>query len=140
MNSFNKIHESFARQTFLNSLGATLESVEEGRVIITAPFQHTLTQQHGYLHAGVMTTLADVACGYAALSMASGDSEVLSVEFKINFLKPALTSKIIAIGQVLQAGRKLTICEGTVYDVTKEKVLAKMIATMIIVKIESSAG
>jgi uncharacterized protein (TIGR00369 family) len=134
MTDHKRIEESFSRQGFMQTLGATLVAVETGKVTITAAFRDTLTQQHGYLHAGVMTAMVDTACGYAALSTTADGYEVLTVEFKINFLKPAKTNKIIAVGEVTQSGRTLTTCEGTVYNETKDKVLAKMMATMIIIK------
>ena len=137
MADFKKVKESFDRQEFMKTLGATLESVEAGKVIISAPFQDSLTQQHGFFHAGVLTSIVDSACGYAALSTADDQHEVLTVEFKINFLKPATAKRLIAIGQVVQSGRTLTICEGTVYNETKDKVIAKMMATIIVVKINS---
>jgi len=135
MNDFQKIKESFDRQGLMKTLGASLKSVESGKVTITVPFQDSLTQQHGYFHAGVLTSIVDSACGYAALTTAPDEHEVLSVEFKINFLKPASAKHLIAIGQVIQSGQRLTICEGTVYNETMEKILAKMMATIIAVKI-----
>ena len=113
------------------TLGAELVSIEEGKVVIKCDLNPGLTQQNGYFHAGVLTSIVDSACGYAALSMMPEDKEVLSVEFKMNMLKPANTSKIIAVGSVLQSGKILTVCEGSVYDETKTKLLAKMTATMI---------
>jgi uncharacterized protein (TIGR00369 family) len=130
----NRIKESFSKQGLMKTLGASIESVEWGKVTITAPFHESLTQQHGYFHAGVLTSIVDSACGYAALSALSDDYEVLTVEFKINFLKPAKADRLIAIGQVIQSGKTLTVCEGTVYNETKEKVIAKMTATIIAIK------
>src|SRR5215210_2270469 len=124
MTDFKRTEESFNRQGLMKTLGAVLESVELGKVIITVPFQDSLTQQNGYFHAGAMTSIFDTACGYAALTTLAGDNEVLTVEFKINFLKPAMASQLIAVAQVIQSGKRLVICEGTVYDETKEKVLA----------------
>lgn len=118
----------------MKTLGATLQSVEKGKVKIAVPFQDSLIQQHGYFHAGVLTSIVDSACGYAALTVAPGGCEVLTVEFKINFLKPAKADKLIAIGEVVQSGRTLTISEGTVYNETEDRVLAKMMATIITVK------
>jgi uncharacterized protein (TIGR00369 family) len=131
MTDFSRVYDSFSRQGLMLTFGATLDSVEDGKVTISAAFQSSLTQQYGYLHAGVMTSLVDVACGYAALTKAVAGEEVLTVEFKINFLKPAKTEKLIAVGQVLQSGRTLTICEGTVFNHDRQMVLAKMIATII---------
>ena len=130
----NKINESFSRQNFMEKLGARLISVEEGEVKIECDFQEDLTQQHGYLHAGVLASIVDSACGYAALTTMPDDADVLSVEFKINLLRPAKANKIIAIGTVFKAGKTLTICDGIVTDETEEKVLAKMTATMICIK------
>lgn len=119
----------------MRTLGATLESVESGTVTITCGFDDGLTQQHGLLHGGVLASLVDVACGYAALSVMPADCEVLTVEFKINFMKPALTDRLVAVGQVLQAGRTLTVCEGSVFDGTRTRTLARMTATMMAVPV-----
>jgi uncharacterized protein (TIGR00369 family) len=127
----DRIRESFERQGFMRTLGAVLESVEPGAVTITCGFAEGLTQQHGLLHGGVLASLADVACGYAALTVMAADREVLSVEFKIHFLKPASTDRVVAVGTVVQSGRTLTVCEGSVFDATRTKVLAKMTATMM---------
>ena len=85
-----------------------------------------------------MASLVDVACGYAALSVMPADREVLTVEFKVHFLKPAKTDRVIAVGQVVQAGRTLTVCEGSVFDATRTRVLARMTATMMAVAATSS--
>jgi len=130
----DRIRQSFDRQGFMRTVGATLESVESGTVTVTCGFDERLTQQHGLLHGGLLASLVDVACGYAALSMMPADREVLTVEFKIHFLKPAKTDRLIAVGQVVQAGRTLTVCEGSVFDATRARVLAKMTATMMAVE------
>jgi uncharacterized protein (TIGR00369 family) len=130
---YEKIHQSFALQGLMQTLNAELTEITDGEVKITCSFSEALTQQHGFFHAGVATSIADSACGYAALTMMPENAEVLGVEFKMNFLKPAQTPKLIAIGKVLQAGKKLTICEGYVYDETETKLIAKMTATMIAV-------
>lgn len=132
---YEKIKQSFAKQGLMKTLNAQLAEVEKGRVKITCEFSEALTQQHGFFHAGVATSIVDSACGFAALTLMPENSEVLSVEFKINFMKPAKTDKLIAIGKILQSGKTLTICEGYVYDSTEEKLLAKMTATMITVKL-----
>ena len=128
-----RIRESFDRQGFMRTLGAVLESVEPGIVTLSCGFDEALTQQHGLFHGGVAASLVDVACGYAALSVMPADREVLTVEFKVHFLKPAKTDWLIAVGQVVQAGRTLTVCEGSVFDATRTRVLARMSATMIAV-------
>ena len=132
---YEKIKESFDKQGLMQTLNARLIEVEKGQVKITCDFSEALTQQDGFFHAGVLTSLADSACGYAALTLMPPDKAVLTVEFKVNFLKPANTSKIIATGTVLQSGKNLTVCEGDVFDETKTKLLAKMTATMIAVAI-----
>jgi uncharacterized protein (TIGR00369 family) len=133
-----RICESFDRQGFMRTLGAILESVEPGIVTITCAFDQGLTQQHGLFHGGVAASLVDVACGYAALSVMPADREVLTVEFKVHFLKPAKTERLIAVGQVVQAGRTLTVCEGSVFDATRTRLLARMTATMMAVAATSS--
>ena len=128
---YERIKGSFDKQGLMQTLNARLSEVEKGRVKITCDFSKALTQQHGFFHAGVLTSIVDSACGYAALTLMPVDKEVLSVEFKINFLKPANTSKLIATGTVLQSGKTLTVCEGHVFDETETKLLAKMTATMM---------
>src|SRR5262245_37544040 len=132
------VQESFGRQGFMRTLGAVLESVEAGTATITCAFDDRLTQQHGLWHGGVGADLADVACGYAALSVMPADREVLTVEFKVHFLKPAKTDWVIAVGQVIQAGRTLTVCEGSVFDATRTRLIARMTATMMAVDAASS--
>ena len=131
---YEKIKQSFNKQGLMKTLNAQLAEVEKGRVKITCEFSEALTQQHGFFHAGVATSIVDSACGYAALTMMPENVEVLTVEFKVNFIKPAKTDKLIAIGKVLQSGRTLTVCEGYVYDSTEEKLIAKMTATLITVQ------
>lgn len=122
----------------MRAIGAVLESVEPGRVTITCDFKPGLTQQHGLFHGGVVASVVDVACGYAALSVLPDDREVLTVEFKVHFLKPAQTDRIIAVGQVIQSGRTLTVCEGSVFDATRTRLIAKMTATMMAVPVTSA--
>ncbi|NIF06601.1 PaaI family thioesterase [Chryseobacterium sp. Tr-659] len=130
---YERIKESFDKQGLMKTLNAQLAEVEKGQVKITCEFTDALTQHHGFFHAGVLTSIVDSACGYAGLTMMPENMEVLTVEFKVNFMRPAQTDKLIAIGKVLQAGRTLTICEGYVYDSSQEKLIAKMQATMIAV-------
>lgn len=128
-----RIRESFDRQGFMRTLGAVLESIESGTVTISCGFEDGLTQQHGLFHGGVVASLVDVACGYAALSLMPEDREVLTVEFKVHFLKPAKTDRVIAVGQVIQTGRTLTVCEGSVFDASRTRMVARMTATMMAV-------
>ncbi len=126
-----KIRENFNKQGFMHTLGAELLLIEEGKVIIQCSFNNGLSQQNNFFHAGVLTSIVDSACGYAAYTMMPDHSDVLTVEFKINFLKPAKAGKILAIGKVIQAGKKLVVCEGIVTDEKEEVVFAKMTATLM---------
>lgn len=128
----DRISAFFNKQGFLGLIGAELEHVEKGKAIVSCKRKGTLTQQHGLLHAGVTAALADVACGAAALTAMQDDAEVMSVEFKINMLRPADVEKIVATGLVIKAGRTLVITEATVTDESGEKLIAKMQATMIV--------
>lgn len=109
---FDRIQQSFDQQGIMKTIGAQLDEIDKGIVKISCTFSDALTQQHGFFHAGVMTTIVDSACGYAALTTMPENANVLTVEFKVNFMKPAKTDKLIAIGKVLQSGRTLTVCEG----------------------------
>lgn len=118
------------------TLGARLEHVSAGEVVIRLPFRDDLTQQHGFLHAGAVTAVVDSACGYAALTLMAPDAAVLSVEFKINLLAPAAGTEFLARGRVLRAGRTLTVCTGEVRAVRDgaETVVAVIQATMMAVR------
>ena len=128
-----RVRASFAKQQFMATLGARLERVEPGEVTIRLPFRADLTQQHGSLHAGAVTSVIDTACGYAALSLMEPGAAVLSVEFKVNLLAPASGTEFIATGRVVRAGRTLTVCSGELVAKSKERdtVVALMQATMI---------
>ena len=129
-----RIRDSYARQTAMATIGASITAVENGAVTIELPFRSDLTQQHGFVHAGVVTMIVDTACGYAALTMMPASAAVLTAEYKVNFLSPAEGEKLIARGRVLKPGRTLTVCFGEVHAVSrdgKEKLVATMMATMI---------
>ncbi len=110
-----RIAESFARQKFMQTLGATLAEVAPGVVRIALPFSPALTQQHGSLHAAAVTAIADSACGYAALTLMPPGSAVVSVEFKVNLLAPAVGDRFLAVGTVVRAGRTLVVTQGEVH-------------------------
>lgn len=114
----DRIAASFAKQGLMGHIGARLGRVSPGEVHIHLPMGPHVTQQHGYFHGGVTTTIADSAGGYAALTLLDGDTEVLAVELKINLLAPAIGDELEAIGTVLRSGRTLTICRMDVYAVT----------------------
>lgn len=128
-----KVRESFGRQALMATLGAQLVSVAPGTVEISLPFDQSLTQQDGFIHAGVITSILDSACGYAALSVAPEKSEVLSVEFKVNLLSPAVGQSFVARAQVKRAGRTLTVCTADAFALNqgKEKLVATMVATIM---------
>jgi uncharacterized protein (TIGR00369 family) len=128
-----RVKDSFARQTMMVTIGASITRVEDGEVTIELPFRSDITQQHGFFHAGVVTMIVDTACGYAALSRMPASAAVLTVEFKVNFLSPAEGEKLIARGRVLKPGRTLMVCMGEVHSKKdgKEKLVATMLATMI---------
>jgi uncharacterized protein (TIGR00369 family) len=126
---------SFAQQTVMAAIGASLRSVAAGAVEIELPYRADLCQQDGFLHAGIVTTIVDSACGYAAYTTMPDGARVLSVEFKINFLAPAVGDRLIARGTVARAGRTVTVCTGEVVAMSQdsERVIALMQATMMAV-------
>ena len=130
---YKRIETNFKQQGLMNTLNASLDKVESGLVQISSKFSDSLSQQHNFFHAGVMTSIVDSACGFAAMTLAPEDKDILTVEFKINFIRPGRTTKLIAVGKVIQSGKTLTICEGSVYDDSGQKLIAKMTATMITV-------
>lgn len=135
-----EVERSFARQPIMNLLGAGLSLVEAGVVEITLPYRADLTQQHGYLHAGVITTIADSACGYAAYSLMPAGSEVLSVEFKVNLLRPAQGETFVARAEVIKAGKTLTVVRADVFGIAQNadrKLVATMQGTMICVQLQN---
>jgi uncharacterized domain 1 len=127
-----QVRNSFERQMAMTTIGAELILVEPGKVEIALPYRPDLTQQHGYMHAGIITTIADTACGYAAYTLMPADSEVLSVEFKVNLLRPAKGERFIAVANVLKPGRTLTVVRADVFSMNEEReLIATMLATMI---------
>lgn len=131
-----KVRASFARQGMMATLSAEITAVGAGTVEIRCPFDKRLSQQNGFAHAGVITSLLDSACGYAALSVAPADGEVLSVEFKVNLLAPAVGEAFVARAAVKRAGKTLTICAGDAFAVKGggEKLIATMLATVMNMK------
>ena len=115
-------------------IGAELTRVEPGMIEITLPYRADLTQQQGYLHAGIVTTIADSACGYAAYTLMPPNSEVLSVEFKVNLLRPAKGELFLAVAEVVKSGRTLTVVRADVFGSDKtgaRELIATMLGTMI---------
>jgi uncharacterized protein (TIGR00369 family) len=128
-----RVRGSFARQTVMTTIGAEISRVAPGEVDIILPFRHDLSQQHGFIHAGIITTIVDSACGYAALSLMPVGAGVLTVEYKVNFMSPAKGDHFIARGRVVKPGQTVTVCNGEVFAVTngQEKLIASMLTTMI---------
>jgi uncharacterized protein (TIGR00369 family) len=129
-----QIRESFGKQAIMTLIGAELGRVEPGLVEIKLSYRSDLTQQHGYLHAGIVTTIADSACGYAAFSLMPPDSEVMSVEFKVNLLRPANASAFLARAEVIKPGKTLTVVRADVFGVSEQdenQLVATMQGTMI---------
>lgn len=116
-----RVTASFARQSFMATLGARLARLAPGEVEIVAADAPGLKQQHGFFHAGVTTTLADSAAGYAALSLYPAGFGVLTTEFKMNLLNPARGARLRAQGRVLKPGRTLTICAADVFGESVEE-------------------
>src|SRR5947199_2410592 len=104
-----RTRESFARQGAMAYIGAVLEKVEPGRVEISLAFRPELSQQHGFFHAGIVSTIADSAGGYAGFTLFPAEAGVLTVEFKINLLSAADGERAIAMGEVIRSGRTLTV-------------------------------
>jgi uncharacterized protein (TIGR00369 family) len=127
------VRESFGRQRAMGLLGASLTRVEPGAVDIAMPYREDLTQQNGFVHAGVVTAIADSACGYAAYTLMPAGSDVLSVEFKVNLLSPAAGESFLAEARVVRSGRTLTVVHCEVFALRGEarKLIALMVATMI---------
>jgi uncharacterized protein (TIGR00369 family) len=128
-----EIRQSFAQQTIMDLIDAKLTRVEPGLIEVTLPYRGDLAQQHGYLHAGIVTTIADSACGYAAYTLMPPNSEVLSVEFKVNLLRPAKGEMFSALAEVIKAGKTLTVVRADVFGCEEDRreLVATMLATMI---------
>jgi len=128
-----RVRESFARQGLMRHLGARLTDLKPGAAELRTAFREELTQQHGYFHAGVSGSLADVACSYAAYTLMPADSSVLTVEYKINLMAPAIGEELIARARVVRSGKTLKICAADVYvrSGENETHCATVLATMM---------
>lgn len=111
-----RVQDSFDRQGLMRHLGARITHIAPGRVHITLPRVEEVSQQHGYIHAGATSAIADSAGGYAAFTLFPENSTVLTVEYKINLLAPAAGDHIEAVGTVLKSGRTLTVCQLQVFS------------------------
>lgn len=127
---------SFAKQQAMATVGARIARVAPGEVDIAFDHAPALTQQHGFVHAGILTTVLDSACGYAAFTLMDDDSGVLSVEFKVNLLAPARGPRFVARARVVRPGRTVTVCAADLFasDGGEETVVATMLGTMMAVR------
>lgn len=130
----DEIRQSFAKQTIMGLIGGELTLIEPGVVEISLSYRPDLTQQHGYVHAGIVTTIADSACGYAAYSLMPPESDVLAVEFKVNLLRPAKGERFVARAEVIKPGRTLTVVRADVVAIAggeDRELVATMTGTMM---------
>lgn len=131
----DRVRASFARQGAMATIGASLAEIAPGKVVIELPWQQALTQQHGFLHAGMVATALDSACGYAGFTLMPADVAVLTIEYKINLLAPAKGERFRMEGLVIKPGRTVTVTEGRAYAIAdgREKLIATMGATLMAV-------
>lgn len=132
-----RVRASFARQKAMVTIGAELTSVTPGVIEIELPYDEALTQQHGFLHAGIISTALDSACGYAAYSLMPADAAVLTIEFKVNLLAPGRGERFLFRGSVTKPGRTIIVADGQAYAFTADgeaKLIATMTGTMMTVK------
>jgi uncharacterized protein (TIGR00369 family) len=128
-----RVRTSFARQTAMATLGIDLAGVRAGEVELRMPYAAAYTQQHGFIHAGIITTALDSACGYAAFSLMPEDAAVLTVEFKTNLIAPARGDYFLFRARVVKPGRTITVCDAQAFAVEggKEKLVATMTGTLM---------
>ena len=126
-----RVRSSFERQAAMKTIGASLGAIEPGRVMIELPYSPALTQQHGFLHAGMVATALDSACGYAAFTLMPADAGILTIEYKINLVAPGKGELFRMEGVVIKPGRTITLVEGRAYAIAdgQEKLIATMTAT-----------
>ncbi|MDZ7653563.1 MAG: PaaI family thioesterase [Burkholderiaceae bacterium] len=129
-----RVRDSFARQAAMRLVGAALTDVTPGRVTIALPVRDDLTQQHKFVHGGIVGMIADSAGGYAAFTLMPADASVLTVEYKINMLAPATGETLVARGEVLKPGRSLSVVRADVFGATagREKLVATMQQTLMV--------
>jgi uncharacterized protein (TIGR00369 family) len=123
-----RVRASFARQPAMATIGASIAQVRPGQVVVELPHAVHLTQQHGFLHGGILGAALDSACGYAGSTLMAADAGVLSIEYKINFLAPARGQRFRLVGTVIKPGRTITVVEGHAFAIDGER--EKLVATM----------
>ena len=131
----DRVAASFQRQAVMHTLGIAIVRLEPGEIELTMPYAQPFTQQHGFVHAGIITTALDSACGYAAFSLMPADAAVLTVEFKTNLLAAAKGERFVFRGRVIKPGRTLTICDASAFaiDASSERLIATMTGTLMAV-------
>ena len=129
----SKVRESFGRQALMTAIGAEIDCIAPGRTEIRIPFNQRHTQQDGFVHAGIISSIMDSACGYAAYSVAPEGCNVLTVEFKVSLLAPAMGTKFVARAQVKRGGKTLTVCAADAFAINGngEKLIATMLGTIM---------
>jgi uncharacterized protein (TIGR00369 family) len=138
-----RVRASIGRQTMLTTLGVTIERLEPGFVELGLAHRRDLTQQHGFVHAGAITTIADSACWYAAYTLFAADRDVLTVDLTLSLLAPAAQPRFVASGRVVRSGRTITTCRGEVHGVEpdgRRTPVALIQATLMAVKRLSDPG
>ena len=133
LNYKEKVIDSFNHQDVMQTINASIVDVQPGLVEITFPYDKSLTQQHDFIHGGIVSTVLDSACGYSAFSLMPADSGILTIEFKVNLLSPAKGEWFQAIGKVKKPGRTITVSDGEMYAYhgDNKKLIATMVGTMM---------
>lgn len=131
-----RIRASFDRQKTMETIGAVLTRVEHGSVEIEMPFDEKLTQQHGILHAGIISAALDTACGYAAYSVLDETASILTIEFKVNLLSPGRGERFLFRGDVTKPGSTIIVADGRAYALSDgpAKLIASMTGTMMVIR------
>ena len=129
----SRVEASFNQQQVMKTLGVKIESLQPGEIELMMPYGVAYTQQHGFMHAGIVATVLDNACGYAAFSLMPDDAAILTVEFKTNLLAPARGERFLFRGKVVKPGRTITVCEAQAFAVGggEEKLVATMTGTLM---------
>ena len=133
-NFADRVRASFARQRMMQTLGVEITRLAPGEIELAMPYEAAFTQQHGFIHAGIMATVLDSACGYAAFSLMPTDAAVLTVEFKTNLLAPAKGERFLFGAHVVKPGRTLTVCDGQAFaleNLADERLVATMNGTLM---------
>ncbi len=128
-----KVIESFNRQEVMKTISASILAIRPGEIELEFPYQSNLAQQHGFIHAGIVSTVLDSACGYAAFSLMPENAAVLTIEFKVNLLSPAKGERLRAVGKVKKLGKNITVTEGELFSYAEggQKLVATMVGTIM---------